>query len=86
MSLPGKIHSEIFSERGYTCQVETIEEENFWTIEVRIGVYEGDRLIDRADPLRRKFFKISEHEALLNNLIKMEREARAIVATLPPLD
>ncbi len=83
MSRPLQIQGDLFAERGYTVQVATAEGPTTWSAEFRIGVYEGERLNYKANSIRREF---PRHEGLLNHLMSMEQEARAVIATLPPLD
>ena len=83
MSLPFQIQGDLFTERGYTVQTATAEGTATWCAELRIGVYVGDRFIYKANPIRREF---PRHEGLLNHLLSMEKEAREVITTLPPLD
>jgi hypothetical protein len=73
MSRPLQIQGDLLTERGYTVQVATAERPTTWSAELRIGVYEGERLNEKANPIRREF---SKHEGLLNHLMGMEQEAR----------
>jgi hypothetical protein len=80
---PLQAQGDLFTERGYTVQTATAEGTTGWRAELRIGAYIDGRFRYKANPIFREF---PLHEGLLNHLLSMGEEARAVIAVLPPLD
>jgi hypothetical protein len=80
MPTPLNVQGDLFSDRGYTVQVATAEGPTMWRVEYGIGVYVGDRFRLKANPIVHEFPRT---EGLLNHMMAMEVEARALIATHP---